>query len=82
MIKSKGLPVIVFCLMIGILLGMMLAGWTTTSMVESQGIWSTDLNPTRLLRKSAVGQAVPSAAHLSLWVEDFETMLPIVTRSH
>ena len=82
MIKSKGLPAIIFFLMIGIVLGMMLAGWTTTSMVESHGVWPPDLNPTRLLRKSAVGQAVPSAAHLSLWEEDFETMLPIVTRSH
>ena len=81
MIKSRRLPMMIFCLVVGIALGLMFAGWTSTSMAKNQQSWPNTLNPTRLLVESAVGEAVPSAAHLTLWEEDYETMLPIVTKS-
>ena len=82
MIKSKGLLLMIFCLVIGIALGLMLAGWTSTSMAESQQSWPNTLNPTGQMMESAVGEAVPSAAHLSLGEEDGESFLPIILQDY
>ena len=80
MIKFNKLLVIVLFLMVGIVFGLTLSGWTNSQAAEDQGNLYSFPYPNILRREVAVGDAVPSAAHLSLWEEDFETMLPFISK--
>lgn len=76
--RSKRPLVFLIWLIIGILLGLGFSGWSSSTAAQSLDSWYSGPIQAIMPEEIAVGEAVPSAAHLSLWDEDFQTMLPFI----
>ena len=78
----KRLSLMALCLIVGIGIGLFLSGQINSLAADRQMVISSMAGTTIPHSEHAVWDAVPSAAHLSLWEEDDESFLPIILQDY